>query len=439
MATLDGKVAEAISRYNMLPPGTRLGVAVSGGADSVCLFHVLLAIHPEVTVVHVNHNLRGAESDADEAFVRELALLHDVPITVFPVRLDPSLSLEQAARDARRAVFDSLLHPGGLDRIALGHTRNDQSETVLFRLLRGAYTTGLAGMRAITPAGIVRPLLEVTRPELEDWLRERNLPWREDSSNRNPEFARNRIRHSLLPQLEAEWNPALGQILANHARLAQEDEDYWASRSNLLPAGPVYSISQFLSEPPALARRLVREAIRRTKGDLKQIDFRHIEQVLELLTAPDGHGRLQLPGLDLMRSFGWVRFAKPLPGPVERDWAFTIQPPAAAPLPGGDSEIVVETRDTLLAEDLRWRNASVDIGGVVVRNWRPGDRYRRQGHSNEEKIKSMFHEERVPLWERRNWPVLTVGGQIVWSRRFGPADGFTVLSISERKRIAGRS
>ncbi|HUP04734.1 MAG TPA: tRNA lysidine(34) synthetase, partial [Bryobacteraceae bacterium] len=204
------RVVEFITRYNMIKPGSRVGIAVSGGADSVCLLHLLYTLAPEwnlaLTVLHLNHKLRGVESEEDEQFVRSLAESLSLPAIVeswqwggpegmpaqasgpHPLLRGPDSGLQQAnleaaAREARLAFFARAAASTALDCVALGHTRSDQAETVLFRLLRGAGTAGLSGIRPVTPAGIVRPLLAVTRGEVESYLRDRGIAWREDSSN----------------------------------------------------------------------------------------------------------------------------------------------------------------------------------------------------------------------------------------------------------------
>ena len=188
--------------------------------------------HLQLTVLHLNHRLRGDESDADERFVRDVASGYGLRSEVDRVEvasLANGGNLEQAARNARRGFFGRFLESGALDRVAVGHTRSDQAETVLFRFLRGAYTTGLCGIRPVTPEGVVRPLLYVDRDEVKLYLSERKITWREDSTNRDSRFSRNRIRHELLPQLAADWNPQLETLLARNATLAQEDEEFWTS------------------------------------------------------------------------------------------------------------------------------------------------------------------------------------------------------------------
>ena len=212
----------------MLGPGMRVGVAVSGGADSVCLLYVLVELRARwdlrLSVLHLNHNLRGEESRADAEFVRELAARLGLAAVLSEADIAATVdNLEQAARDARLAFFRETMRTGPLDRVALGHTRSDQAETVLYRFLRGAGTAGLAGIRPVTVDGLIRPLLEVDRAEVERFLRERAIPWRDDSTNASRVFARNRIRHELLPQLARDWNPAIYESLAQVADWALEE------------------------------------------------------------------------------------------------------------------------------------------------------------------------------------------------------------------------
>ena len=230
------KVLTTISRYNMLGRGDRVIAAVSGGADSVFLFHALSAIAEKtgatVTgVAHLNHKLRGEASDADERFVAQLASRHGVAFYREEARVGGlEGNLESNARRARLGFFARLIAAGRADRIATGHTRDDQAETVLFRLLRGSGLAGLAGILPVTSEGLIRPLLDITRAEVEEFLRARSVDWREDASNRDARFARNRIRHGLLPELEREWNPGIREALGRLADLAGEEERWWAAK-----------------------------------------------------------------------------------------------------------------------------------------------------------------------------------------------------------------
>jgi len=440
------RVAAAISRYAMVQTGQRLGVAVSGGADSVCLLYVLRELAPRwglrLSVLHLNHRLRGEESRRDADFVAELAAKLGLPAMIgeADVAASPG-NLEQAAREARLTFFRDAMGRGAVDRVAVGHTRSDQAETVLFRFLRGAGSAGLAGIRPVTSDGIVRPLLAIGRAEVEEFLRAAGIAWREDSTNQSLDFARNRIRHELLPQLARDWNPAIGETLANTADWALAEEAYWEAEIDRLAAerlserrGAVLARVEALRDLPlAAARRLVRRAMERVKGDLRGVDFEHIAAVLELAASSEGHGRLQVPGLDIFRSFEWLRIGRPVAGGIEaREYRVPAPVPGVARAPSADVTISLElvenseptdstdSVDSVYNGEMGWLDGSRVTGPLELRNWRPGDQYRPVGSAGEAKIKTLFQQARVPIWERRHWPVLTDADSIVWSRRFGP-------------------
>ncbi len=440
-------VAKTITRYSMFQPDQRVGVAVSGGADSVCLLRVLGELAPRwnlrLTVLHLDHQLRGEESRQDAAFVRNLAAALDLPYEsqetdVAALCRETGENLEQAARTTRLRFFQRLIAAGTVERIATGHTRSDQAETVLFRFLRGSGTAGLAGIRPVTPEGIVRPLLEIDRAAIEHYLREREIAWRTDSTNASRAFARNRIRHELLPQLTRDWNPAMVETLAHTADWAQAEEAYWESElariaaTHLVfdPPTVLLQVDSLADLPLAVARRVVRRAVECAKGDLRGISFEHLAGVLELAASAEGHGRMQIPGLDIFRSFNWLRIAPPaLDNLDNRNYRLLLPVPGAVRLPGRKTVVVraeLSANVTDTAEGvyngglgfLDWNRLS---GSLEVRNWRPGDQYQPVGHSGAEKIKSLFQEARVPLWERRHWPIVIMGEEILWARRFGPA------------------
>jgi tRNA(Ile)-lysidine synthase len=452
------RVAATIGRYGMFRPGQSVGAAVSGGADSVGLLHALVLLAPRwelrLHVLHLNHKLRGEESDGDERFVREMAERLELPVMVQAWEWDgrpAPANLEEAGREARLAFFAQAMESSAVERVAVGHTRSDQAETVLFRFLRGAGTAGLAGIRPVTPGGIVRPLLDVDRAEVEAFLRERGILWREDSSNASPQFARNRIRHDLLPRLARDWNPSIGETLANTADWALAEEAYWeaeigrlaeglmqekgqTTENDGLPRSVILDAEALRCLPVAAARRLVRHAMARVKGDLRGIDFGHIAAVMQMAAASEGHGRQQAPGLDIFRSFDWLRFARPGTDTLaNRNYRFAAAVPGSIEIPGEGGAVhlkLVEITETSGALDYVYNGGAGGIdwervsGPLELRNWRPGDRYRPLGRPAEDKIKTLFQEARIPLWERRHWPVLTDDSAIVWARRFGPAERY---------------
>jgi tRNA(Ile)-lysidine synthase len=315
-------------------PGDRLSIAVSGGADSVAL---LLALHDANTAprdalgvglsaIHVHHGIReAAESDADLTFVQNLCIQLDIPLHIHradvPARAAENReTLEEAAREVRYAFFRTLIASGHADSVLTAHTLDDQAETVLMKLLRGAWTEGLSGIHPVVaihaassqpsaPSGrILRPLLSTRRSEIEAFLHSRNQPWRTDSTNSDTAYTRNRIRHELLPQLRT-FNPSIDQTLANLAELAREEESRWQAElvrvlpQLLLPGMPVrgggravattpgsssvaIELDRLRSLDPALRRRVLRAAARQLGFRLSFDDTTRLLALAGFATLP---------------------------------------------------------------------------------------------------------------------------------------------------------
>jgi len=449
------RVRKTISRYNMLALGRhlrphraagvpRVAVAVSGGPDSVCLLHVLRELAGplgmSLSVAHFNHKLRGAASDEDERFVAAMAAKMGLALhRADGSDLSSAANLEQAAREARAAFFARLRSDDKTDLVALGHTRDDQAETVLFRLLRGSGLSGLAGILPVTAEGMIRPLLDVTRKEVETYLDQGSIEWHHDSTNLESRFARNRIRHSLMPQLAQEWNPNVGEALAQLAGLAYDEERWWNAAVERRAAkylaerrgGVEFNAAQLASLPRAMARRLIRRAIARAKGDLRRIEFAHVEQVMELVEKTAGEGRIQLPELEVTRSFDWVRISPRRAAQPSDTVSLTI-PGAYVWGTAEDKltfELTVESHstpcDTLKAEEICLSGLPEPL---ELRGWQAGDQYRPVGQRQDQTIQKLFQRNRVPSWQRLMWPIVTAGGKILWAKRFGVAAEFAAQS-----------
>lgn len=390
----------------MLPGGARVGVAVSGGADSVCLLDVLAALAPAhgwaLTVLHLNHGWRGDSSDGDARFVEQLAARYGFRCVV--ERMEgavPESNLEARGREARRRFFAAQMAALPLDRVATGHTLDDQAETVLFRALRGAGPGGLAGILPVTAEGIVRPLLEMDRAAVGEYLRERELEWREDATNSDVRFRRNALR-AVLPELSRLVNPEARRALARLADIALEEEAYWARLTGEAEGrvwreedgALVARIEELMGGGRALARRLVRRAMGRLRGGLRAIDHDHVERVLAMAERERGEGRMDLPGVVAERSCGWLRLGA---GPVE---------------------------------GVRAKGLMGEAGEVVVRAWRPGDLY--DGRPFRERLRA----RNVPRWRRARWLVAARGGELLWADGFGLSGAGRSLPDGIRKLLS---
>ena len=307
----------------LMRPGMRIAVAVSGGADSVALLRRLMEAAPEIglvlSVAHVHHGIRGVEADVDAEFVSSLAAVHGLVYRRHDVDTPAAArenrqTIEEAARNLRYAWFRELLEQGGADAVATAHTMDDQAETVLHKLLRGAWTEGLSGIHPVIQCArgaILRPFLGAGRSEIEVWLRQIGQAWREDATNADTSFTRNRLRHELLPML-AQYNPQIHSQLANMATLARDEEAYWQAELSrilpglLLPGKPVRGGGRATSTHPdeasvameierlppsaAVRRRVLRAAARQLGTAL---NFDQTERIMAMLT-PGGSRRQQL-------------------------------------------------------------------------------------------------------------------------------------------------
>ena len=293
----------------MLLPGQRAAVALSGGRDSVCLLHMVRGLAHQLSIelmaVHVHHGLR-AEADEDEAFCRCPCQKWGIELIVERVNVPQRVqetgeTVEEAARMLRYQVFEELVKSGQTDRILLAHHQQDQAETVLLHLLRGSGLTGLCGMKA-QRLPYVRPMLEVLKAKIDGYIQEYHLPFVEDASNQDTVYRRNHIRHRLLPLLEQEYNPEIVTALSRMAELLQEEEAFLEEQMPQVPMEGQLSVSWLLQYPVNLQRRILRKWLRQNglKTDVQQV---HLQQLMELAQGATGR-RISLPkGLTVQKSY----------------------------------------------------------------------------------------------------------------------------------------
>jgi tRNA(Ile)-lysidine synthase len=455
--------------------GERLGVAVSGGADSVALLRLLLELREVLGVVlcvaHFNHKLRGKASDADEKFVAKLAAQQGLEFFVERENVAAKAkreraNLEDAARRARYAYFEQLVKEGRVSRIAVAQTADDQAETVLAHIMRG---TGLAGLAGIHPqaGSVFRPLLGIRRAALRAYLRDKRQAWREDASNRDETRTRSRIRYKLLPFLEKKFQSSVVEHLCQLAELAREDNSYLDFTAQFrvkesakeTGAGISIPVGEFAggqkgfpktsgeeestdANTLALRKRMVREIVKRVKPRAGELGLVHVDGVLDL--AQSGHSGkiLQLPGgVEVRRERDSLVFCasasredKAEPG------TFSLH----VHLPTTGEELRLDTLSRILHfRVIDWPSEgreTTKTGAVLdrdrlrapleLRNWRPGDAMRPTGHQNRHTVARLLNELGVSRWEKESWPVLTSAGKLAWVLGLPVADEFAVVEGS---------
>jgi tRNA(Ile)-lysidine synthase len=421
-------------RNRLFRPGQRIAVAVSGGADSVALLRRLIeerqALGIVLSVAHVHHGIRGAAADEDAAFVANLAATHDLPFHLHRGDAPAAAAtlretLEEAARNLRYAFFRDLIAGGSADAVATAHTLDDQAETVLHKLLRGAWTEGLSGIHPVLPVesgSILRPFLENNRATIEAWLLALQQPWREDSSNQDMAHTRNRIRWELLPLLRT-FNPQIAAQLARLASISADEEAYWQRELSrllpplLLPGRPTRGGGRSASTHPeeetvaieqarlrelhpAVARRVVRAAARRLGA---RLSFEQTEQLLAI--GESRPGKFELPdGITVERSLREIRLSRSsapaIPGPA---YAFPIPGEIRAPEYG------------LCLHGARAQDG-LPSASAVLRPWKAGDRVTLAHSRGPKKVAEVLDRLHVLGGARKNWPVVEWEGKIVWMR-----------------------
>jgi tRNA(Ile)-lysidine synthase len=425
----------------LLKPGLRLAVGVSGGADSVALLRALASRRAELGLVlhvaHLHHGLRGAEADADLAFVQAMAEEYSLPFhkkhidTAREAEIS-SESIEEAARRLRYAWFRQLMAQAGLDAVATAHTLDDQAETVLAKFLRGAWTEGLGGIHPVVefPEGrILRPLLIARRAEVLAYLQGLGQLWREDSSNLDTTFTRNRLRHEVLPLL-AGFNPRLRDHLAQMSVLARDEEAWWhAELARVAPqivlsgrpvrgggraAGEGFAVdaSRLPALAPALQRRLLRFAAEQFGVSL---DFVATEELRALALSGRAGQKLELPrGLRAERTHREVRMSVEAPSTPEDEKNPLRE--YSVPIPG---ELVAPAFGLLLKVEVAQaspQKSSVERRYGLLRNWKAGDRVQLRHSLRPRKVKEVLERLRVTGSARALWPVLEMDGEIVWMK-----------------------
>ena len=448
---VEQKASATIQRWGLLSPGDRVLVALSGGPDSVALLHVLRELGAEwrleLEVAHLQHGVRGEEAKEDARFAAKLAEILKVPFHLREIKL-PEMradagtgNLEALGRAERYRFFAEVARDRKIPKVATAHTLDDQAETVSMWFLRGAGAKGLGGMaplhQILAEGGasltVIRPLLEVSKAEILEYLQERQLDFRLDRTNQNTALLRNWLRLDLLPKIQRRFDARVPARLAQQAEIFRDEDAFLqglarASYSKMFDAGSV-NRPALLNSAKAVQRRILRLWIEQTRGHLRGLEFIHIEDMLRLIEQGPPQGRVALPGgWEMAREYETLKLEKRVRSRrrVCYDYPFELGevlriPEAGLELYGGPIAPPPEYLPGNLME------AFFDLeclsGVLSARNFRHGDQFQPLGMVGHKKIKNLFIEKRVPLSIRASWPLLVLGQEVLWIPGYGRSAG----------------
>jgi tRNA(Ile)-lysidine synthase len=428
-------VRKTIQKYDMLQPGDRIVVGVSGGADSVALLHALWELrgdfHLSLMVAHLDHGLRP-EGEKEADFVRKLAGKLGAPFhcrkaDVGSYQKEKGLTVQEAAREVRYAYFSEVAKKNRASKIALGHTADDQAESIIMRILRGSGTRGLSGIPPVRNGFYIRPLIEVWREEVESFLKGKRILYLTDPSNKSRHYLRNRVRHELLPLLR-QYNPRVRQVLVQMADLFRAEEEFW--QKYLTEKFPcvvrsrkkehlILDVPSLAAQPLPIRLRCLRHAIEKVQGHLRRVSLSHIWAIHSLLEGPDPNRTLRLPqGLIVTRVYQGLHFSRSQEDspPFEH----LVLGPGYVEIPevGRAIRFETQTRKRKVVYEESPNVALLDFDDLdfplTLRSFRPGDRFQPLGMEGEKKVKDLFMDCKIPALQRKRIPLLFREDRLLW-------------------------
>lgn len=444
------KVKKYIEKENLLKPGAKLIVGVSGGADSVCLLKVLLELENELDIkllaVHVNHGLRGKEADRDQEFVVKLCQEWSIPVKVYFVNIKKlseklGISEEEAGRKARYRIMENVLKKTGGDLIAVAHNREDQAETVMMNILRGSGIDGICGIPAKRDR-IIRPLLNVSRDEIEKYLSENDISFCTDSSNKGVEYTRNRIRNELFPRIEELFDVNPVNQLVRLSKLASEDREFLEDTARRLYSNVIMSDSEEIvlsaeglrSLSNAILKRIIRIAWERLSNSRKNLEAVHIDQIIALFRNNRTGKEVHLPkGFTASISYDRLIFKKRGKN-ISRLFSYPIKREGRTIVheANGALDSCVLSKEEFLEKGYNGNNKESSpvqffdfdrLGNESeIRSRRAGDRIRPYSKAagakgftvGGKKLKDYFIDKKIPVEERDKIPLVALGSRVAW-------------------------
>ena len=454
------KIKKYIDDWHMLSKGDRVVVGFSGGPDSVALLHVLKELKGpmgiELFAAHVNHGLRGEASDEDAAFAEQLCGDWNIPFfrkeaDIRALSRALHKSEEEAGRLIRYDFFHEIMENVKGNRIATAHHKNDQAETILHHIIRGTGMQGLSGIQPISDGCLIRPLLDVSRKEIEDYLREHGLCYRVDATNTDTSYTRNRIRKELIPTLMRDFNPDIVDSLARMGSIVREENDLMTEYCGGVyrecsSHGPGYvdlDLEKLLSCPVAVQKRLIRMAISQVRGSLEGVSYTHIGAIADLAARSRTGSVVGIPGsreyaspceITVEKGYGFLRFRKP--GREDGPASFDI------PLPVPGKGFLQDLGILMTAEEIDAKNGfgfsseciyidrKAVRGSLRIRQRRKGDRFKPLGLNGTKKLKDFFIDRKIPREQRDRIPLLVDEDNIIWVVGFQMNEDYRITPSS---------
>ena len=459
------RASKIICNYRMISKRDSLLVGVSGGPDSVVLLYLLMELKDkynlQLYIVHLNHMLRGNESEEDARYVKRLAKKLKLPAFIGNKDVNKfakvnKLSLEEAARIQRYDFYEQIADKLNIRKIALGHTADDNAETVIMRLLRGAGETGLTGIYPVRYIGnlkVIRPLLNIYRVEIEAFLKEKKISVRTDSSNVDSKFLRNKVRLNLIPLLEKSYNQNVKQVLINTADILREENEYLEEIAEKFYSESIrktvlgksneniqLDISKIRSYPLAIQRRVIRYGIKELTGSLRQITYLHCNEVLKLLKGNLAYGQIDLPNglvVERMRRELVIRRGKTQ---NIRSIIYSVKIPGETIIPELGVKLVctiyIKKSNIKLSRHGQQYQEYLDYGKikepVFIRSRKNGDTFQPLGMIGKKKIKDFLIDQKIPQPEKNRVLLLTDKIGIIWIVGFRISDKFKVTEKTKQ-------
>jgi tRNA(Ile)-lysidine synthase len=431
------KVLQTIHKYNMLSHGERVLVGISGGPDSVALLHVLKQIEKdmgiEIYAAHVHHGIRGTVADQDAEFVAQLCQQWNVPLFVERVDVprladEGGLTLEEAGRIVRYRFFEKVLQDVRGHKVALGHNRDDQAETILHHILRGTGMQGLQGIKPVRQNKFIRPLIEVSRAEIEEYCHQNGLEFRVDATNRDVAYTRNRIRHELIPYIKQHFNPNIVDALVRMGAIIRDEEEFLQDYCQKEYDRLVRAFSQnelridldgFLARPIAVKRRVLRMALMAIGGTLDEIGANHVEDVLDMAFNSTTGAMLTLPNdIRVLKDYDSIVVWRGEFRPAVPLFEYSLDIPGRVIIKECGIEITAQwVQHKEVSFSSPWRayiDGDVIKGRLRVRNRRQGDRFKPFGMEGTKRLKEYFIDRKVPRHERDGIPLVVDEKNIIW-------------------------